>query len=79
MEGGAPIAMYMFTEMIDFTGLRWRSPDHRTVAAILLIGNRRVNSLDDLKGYAKIINRLGRQRVRELTRGEAAELGIPVN
>jgi hypothetical protein len=69
--------MYMFESMIKLADQKWKSPEHKDMAIVLLICNRRITSRRELTECGAIINSLSKQQIRELTLGEAAELGIP--
>lgn len=71
--------MYAFPSMIDMTKISWTSPAHKQVVISLLIGNGRIDTLDDLIHYATIINSLTEKQVKSLTYCKAAKLGIPIN
>lgn len=71
--------MYAFPEMLKLTKIKWKSKAHKQVAENLLLGNKRITTCDELTRCGNIINAVDKSKIKTLTLGQAAELGIPVN
>ena len=69
--------MYAMPVMLVLADQDWNSVQHRAVAEVLLIGNPRITTRDELRHWGKAINDLTEREVSTITMDKARKLGIP--
>ena len=63
--------MYLIDSMVDCLGLpkggAWVSPAHRDIALKLIIGQRHVNTCEEMMGIVEKIQTISKERITKVT------------